>query len=112
MHIEEISRARYDALVERHPEHTVFHTGAWLESVHEVYGTHIRYLGLLDGEQLLGAFPVFSRRMFLAALHGSPLPQHATPRLLPLLDGDLHEEFLAALDRWVRVNRIGHFQLC
>jgi hypothetical protein len=111
MDVRFISRADYLALVETHPERTVFHSPIWLETISEVYGSEVEYLGLFENHVLTGAFPVLVARKFGIKLRGCPLPKHATPRLLPLLpEGDTHGA-LMAIDAWAKRNRVSHFQL-
>jgi len=110
--IKEISELQYSASAQEHPDCTVFHLPAWLENVADFYGTEVKYLGLFEGQSLEGVCPVFVSRRFTVPLYGCPLPQHATPRLLPLIPDGSHNEALIAFDAWVKQERIVHFQLC
>jgi len=112
MVIREISVAEYSDFIQHHPDRTVFHRVAWLETAARVYGSSIHYLGLFTNDALQGVCPVFALRKFGFRLYGCPLPRHATPRLLPLIPDEKREEVLAAFDAWVKENRISHFQLC
>jgi glycosyltransferase 2 family protein len=112
MVIREIPASDYSSFIQRHPSRTVFHRVAWLEAAARVYGSKIHYLGLFAGDALQGVCPVFEQRRFAFRLYGCPLPGHATPRLQPLIPDDRREEALVAFHRWVKENRISHFQLC
>ncbi len=112
MIIREISDERYGEVVGTHPGRTVFHTPAWLGVLSRAYGTRVRYLGLFDDGDLVGACPWLTTRVFGVRLHGGWLPKHSTPRLFPLFPPGTDVTVLAAFDAWVRQSRISHFQLC
>jgi hypothetical protein len=108
----EISRESYETFVNGHHGSSVFHGLAWLDAVTVAYRIDVKLLGLLDGEQLLGALPVFHRRMYGFNLYGSPLRQVGTPANLPLLAPESRkQDILDAIDQWVKRQGVGYFQL-
>jgi hypothetical protein len=108
----ELTRHEYGDFVTRHPERRVFHGLPWLDAVCRGYGVGIRFLGLQDGNHLVGAIPVVIRKKMGVSLYGSPLPQTGTPPSVPILAPlERCEEVLRAVEDWVRENRIWHFQV-
>ena len=113
MLIREIPENTYSVFSTNHEDSTPFHSTTWLRRVIvSTFSSTVSYLGVYDGETLLGCFPVISKRFGPLHLHGSPLPKHATYTLHPLLNKQVDSEaFLAAVADWVKSNKIYYFQL-
>ena len=112
MYITEISKVSYQQFIDTSKHSTVFHTTPWLDIISEVYGSTIRYLGVIAGDELLGAFPVMCKRVGFLTLHGSPLSKHATHISHPVLDDRIESTaFFDALQRWVNAQHLAFFQL-
>lgn len=100
--------ARYS---NEHPDATVFHGTAWLETISMTYGLVVRYLCLRRGDEVLGVCALIERRLLGLPLIGAPLPGIATHHLHPLLEPDAAPIFLAAFARWAASHRLPHVQL-
>ena len=74
----------WDALVQRFPDCTVFHTSPWLDSLAAVTGAKPLLLrATVDGD-CVGVWPVLVLRKAVLRILGSPLPGWSTPYLGPL----------------------------
>ena len=111
MHVQSITKDEYWQIVQDHKDRTVFHNVEWLELASQVYGSKIVFLGLFDGIAIQGACPIFCKRKFGWNLLGSPLPGHATPRLLPLFPDSRLNEALEAIGHWCNENRVSFLQI-
>jgi len=94
----EVPLDQWDALLAQFPQHTVFHTTAWLEAIRAVYGAKI-ILGCaeFDGE-CVAIWPVLQSRKGFLKLLGSPLPGWSTAYMGPLFrEGTDPESAMEAL---------------
>lgn len=111
LRIQELDEAEYTAALDKFRQRTVFHSPDWLARITRVYSVHVRYLGGFDGDRLVALLPLLVQRKAGITLAGSPLPQLATPRLYPLLDGEIMIAFLSAMRRWAIDNHLSYLQI-
>jgi hypothetical protein len=91
----------------------IFHTSAWLDFVAGYYNFEQCRLGVFGGQELIGLFPILTRKLGPFRLAGSPLAAltASTPYLGPLVSPETLVETIHALDAWMCDQRIDHLEI-
>ncbi len=98
--IRRVEPSRWDALVARFPERTVFHQRAWLDAVGESYGFRVNLVAALRNGETVAIWPSVEKRKGPFRVLGSPLPGTSTPYLGPLFaeEADVPGVLAACID--------------
>jgi CelD/BcsL family acetyltransferase involved in cellulose biosynthesis len=83
-----VEHADWDDLVRCFPQHTVFHSMAWLQSISAAYGLSIVLCKAMSGGRCVAVWPYLRLRKGLLTVLGSPLPGWSTSYLGPLFAPD------------------------
>lgn len=108
-----VSQAAWDQFVAATPQALLYHTTNWLTLLRSVYGVDYQQLGIWDNDNMVGIFPLLTRRLGPFRLAGSPLMQNiaCTPQLGPaVVDGYLPAT-LVALDTVLTELAIAHIEI-
>jgi len=101
--LEETDLSRWNELIDRFKQATVFHTIEWLKMLTDVLHVDFRPYGLFEGEEVVGVFPVFFTKKAMLRICASPLSGWTTAYLGPLIDssrlGDMMTGFVTFLER-------------
>src|SRR5262245_11488735 len=100
----------WNALVDAHPDGTLFHTWEWLHLMESFQPGHVERLGFFREGQLIGVFPLTVARRFGLRVAGSPLYFNISPYLGPLLN-DMSAT-LASLDHIADYLAAHRIQFC
>jgi CelD/BcsL family acetyltransferase involved in cellulose biosynthesis len=79
-----VAMEEWEQLLDRFPQHTVFHTLPWLTSILEVHKPQLRLVRADADEECVAVWPVFATRKGPLHIVGSPLPGWSTAYLGPL----------------------------
>ncbi len=78
----------WDALVARFPDHTIFHTSAWLQTIAVAYRARPTCAKAERDGRVAGVWPLLTLRKGPLKVLGSPLPGWSTAYMGPLLSDD------------------------
>ncbi len=108
-----IARAAWNNYVNASPSVSIFHSTSWLDLLEQVYRLAWQPLGVWEGSQLVGIFPLQTRRLGPFYLAGSPLMHviGSTPHLGPVIEEGLLPSFLKALDVLIGEARVDHIEI-
>jgi 2-polyprenyl-3-methyl-5-hydroxy-6-metoxy-1,4-benzoquinol methylase len=110
-----VSRETWDQFVAQchDPPTLLFHTSAWLDLLARSYRLAWLPLGIWQGEELTGLFPVLTRRLGPFRLAGSPLMVAiaSTPFLGPLVEPGQIGPALVALETQLSQWKVSHVEL-
>lgn len=111
--LSELSAAQWDEFVNATPNALPFHTSAWMQLLHDVYGATPIRLGFWENETLRTVLPLWRRRMGPFLLAGSPLMQTiaSTPFIGPLGGAIRVVDLLPALNSYAHQQRIAYLEL-
>jgi hypothetical protein len=93
---------RWNELIDRFEQATVFHTMEWLTMLTDVLRVEFRPYGLFGGEEIIGVFPVFFTKKAMFHICASPLSGWTTPYLGPLIDPCRLGEVIAEFSEFLR----------
>ena len=82
--------SRWDALIQGHPDATVFHTAAWARVLCQTYGHRPNYLRVKRGDQLVALIPLMEVSSPITGRRGVGLP--FTDVCCPLLFADIEAD--------------------
>jgi CelD/BcsL family acetyltransferase involved in cellulose biosynthesis len=114
VYLRQIDESRWRSFTESAPDALLFHTWDWLDFLRQVYGTSWHPLGVFDEPgQMIGLFPLLTRRLGPFVLAGSPLMQAiaSTPFMGPLTPASHLGATLVALDHWMRRTEASHVEV-
>src|SRR5512136_1820439 len=88
----------WDSLVKQFPGHTLFHTAEWLSFLEATFHLQKLPLGLYRNGRMVGLFPALLDHKGPFKILGSPLTGWWTPYMGPLIDDELLDEAMSAID--------------
>jgi hypothetical protein len=108
-----VTRTVWDGFVAGCPDALLFHTSDWLELLAQAYDVQWHPLGVWSGDQLLGTFPLLTRKLGPFRLAGSPLMQAiaSTPFMGPLVTPAQVPPTLMALDNILHGWKVDHVEI-
>jgi len=84
-------------------ESTIFHGLDWLTLCERHQGTALSKLGFYQDGELVGIFPLYTKKMLLLKVAASPFVVEDTPYLGPLVrDQKLLPDAVSAIDRYIK----------
>lgn len=100
------SEQTWDNMVASFEEGTIFHTMAWMQVVEKLYGAEKLPIGIFDGSDLIGVFPLFRTRRGPIKILSSPLG--AVGYGGPLVSKALYGAVIEQMDSLLKRLRIGY----
>ncbi len=89
---------KWNSLVEQFPGRTLFHTAEWLSFLEATFHLQKLPLGLYRNGRMVGLFPALLDHKGPFKILGSPLTGWGTPYMGPLIDDELLDEAMSAVD--------------
>jgi hypothetical protein len=113
VNLKPVTQAAWDSFVAGCPGALLFHTSDWLGLLTRVYDIGWHPLGVWSGGQLVGVFPLLTRKLGPFRLAGSPLMQvvASTPFMGPLLAPAQIPPALEVLGDVLRRRNIDHIEI-
>lgn len=105
-----ITDVEWDHGVDRCENGTMFHHSAWLSVVEKGLGIELVKMGLFKGNDLVGLFPFFERKICGFRIAGSPLYVETMPVLGPIGSYDV-DEFVNTARQFMRDKRIRYMRI-
>src|SRR5437879_2241098 len=101
----------WDRIVLSSPRGLLFHLIDWLEIVREYQGLQLLRLGIFDGQQLTGVFPLFLKRLGPLKIAASPFVVEDTHYMGPVVDDALLPEVMVLFVDYMRTQRIHYARI-
>jgi GNAT acetyltransferase-like protein len=103
--------AEWDRIVCASPRGLLFHLTDWLELVRESQRLQFRRLGIWDGNELVGIFPLFLKRFGPFTVAGSPFVVEDTHYLGPVVADESLPEVMRLFAVYMQVQRINYARI-
>ncbi len=103
--------AEWDTVVISSPRGLLFHLTDWLVIVRESQRLQLLRLGIFDGRELAGIFPLFVKRFGPLTVAASPLVVEDTHYLGPVVADELLPDVMRLFADYMRGQRINHARI-
>jgi lipid II:glycine glycyltransferase (peptidoglycan interpeptide bridge formation enzyme) len=104
--------AEWDQLVDASPDGEFYHSAGWLHCVEKGFGVELFRLGLTVDSRLVAGLPIFTRKLGLFLVAGSPLFNLATPQLGPIVTSiDFERALMEAFDVFQAEHRVAFVEI-
>ena len=109
MLLEDSYREKWDDWVARCEEGSIFHTWAWMALTEWLRNAKKLHIGIFNGPEMIGIFPLFRARRGVFTLLASPPGEVGYGG--PLIRTDYHQEVYQHLDKLLNLFKSDHIRL-
>ncbi len=101
----------WNGLLSDFDDATVFHTVEWMRILADLFHLRPRFFTIIQGDKIVGVFPLFSMRKAFFNVMASPLLGWATPHLGPLAPEEALLGSLISLERIFAKEKVEYFEV-
>lgn len=91
-------RFNWDKTVYNSSQGTIFHTLSWLALIEKHQKLKLVHLGIFNGTNLVGVFPLFTKKFVFIKVSASPFVVEDTPYMGPAIANEYISQFWPALE--------------